>query len=144
MADSLYKPTIFSNRNPTTSCFYDKDLMGETLTQTNVHNHSNEKDYLNSWLVVYMGLNLNTTNFQMIYYSALANAYVFYRSATVPTIKFADGKYSMTPTSTAYWHAWNASTQTWGSQNTLSTSGNFPFDKTTLAEVDKLLFITEL
>ena len=95
-----------------------------------------------------MGLNLKippnwgASNFQMIYYSALANAYVFYRSATVPTIKFADGKYSMTPTSTAYWHAWNASTQTWGSQNTLSTSGNFPFDKTTLAEVDEIIVWT--
>ena len=53
MADSLYKPTIFSNRNPTTSCFYDKDLMGETLTaQTNVHAlttaQCKDKDYLNS------------------------------------------------------------------------------------------------
>ena len=53
MADSLYKPTIFSNSNPTSPCFYDKDLMGETLTvQTNVHAlttaQCKNKDYLNS------------------------------------------------------------------------------------------------
>ena len=35
--DSIYKPK-FSDTNPANACFYDKDLMGETLTaQTNVH-----------------------------------------------------------------------------------------------------------
>lgn len=95
-----------------------------------------------------MGLNLKippnwgASNFQMIYYSALVSTYVFYRSATVPTIKLTDGKYAMTPTSTAYWHSWNASTQTWGSQNTSNTSSNFPFDKTTIAEVDEIIHWT--
>lgn len=50
--DSTYKPK-FSNTDPASACFYDKDLMGETLTaQTNVHALTTEqckdKDYLNS------------------------------------------------------------------------------------------------
>ncbi len=50
--DSTYKPK-FSNTDPADACFYDKDLMGETLTaQTNVHAlttaQCKDKDYLNS------------------------------------------------------------------------------------------------
>ena len=50
--ESTYKPK-FSNTDPANACFYDKDLMGETLTaQTNVHALTTEqckdKDYLNS------------------------------------------------------------------------------------------------
>lgn len=50
--DSTYKPK-FANTDPTSPCFYDKDLMGETLTaQTNVHAlttaQCKDKDYLNS------------------------------------------------------------------------------------------------
>ena len=50
--DSTYKPK-FSNTDPASACFYDKDLMGETLTaQTNVHAlttaQCKDKDYLNS------------------------------------------------------------------------------------------------
>ena len=53
MADSLYKPTMFSNSNPTLPCFYDKDLLGAIMTaQTNVHAlttaQCKDKDYLNS------------------------------------------------------------------------------------------------
>ena len=50
--DSIYKPK-FSDTNPADACFYDKDLMGETLTaQTNVHAlttaQCKDRDYLNS------------------------------------------------------------------------------------------------
>ena len=50
--DSTYKPK-FSDTDPESACFYDKDLMGETLTaQTNVHAlttaQCKDKDYLNS------------------------------------------------------------------------------------------------
>ena len=50
--ESTYKPK-FSNTDPATACFYDKDLMGETLTaQTNVHAlttaQCKDRDYLNS------------------------------------------------------------------------------------------------
>jgi len=50
--DSIYKPK-FSDTNPASACFYDVDLMGETLTaQTNVHAlttaQCKDKDYLNS------------------------------------------------------------------------------------------------
>ena len=50
--ESTYKPK-FANTNPANACFYDKDLMGETLTvQTNVHAlttaQCKDKDYLNS------------------------------------------------------------------------------------------------
>ena len=53
MADSAYRPTAFSAQSLSTPCFYDKDLMGETLTaQTNVHAlttaQCKDKDYLNS------------------------------------------------------------------------------------------------
>ena len=49
---STYKPK-FANTDPANACFYDKDIMGETLTaQTNVHALTTEqckdKDYLNS------------------------------------------------------------------------------------------------
>ena len=50
--ESTYKPK-FANTDPANACFYDVDLMGETLTaQTNVHALTTEqckdKDYLNS------------------------------------------------------------------------------------------------
>ena len=53
MIDSDYKPTVFSSNNPTTPCFYDKDLLGAIMTaQTNVHAlttaQCKNKDYLNS------------------------------------------------------------------------------------------------
>lgn len=53
MADSAYRPTAFGIVNPTSPCFYDKDLLGATLTsQTNVHAlttaQCKDKDYLNS------------------------------------------------------------------------------------------------
>ena len=53
MADSAYRPTVFSHSDPASSCFYDKDLMGAIMTaQTNVHAlttaQCKDKDYLNS------------------------------------------------------------------------------------------------
>ena len=53
MIDSPYLPLSFASGSAATTCFYDKDLMGETLTaQTNVHAlttaQCKDKDYLNS------------------------------------------------------------------------------------------------
>lgn len=53
MVDSPYRPEAFAKSNPSSSCFYDKDLLGATMTtQTNVHAlttaQCKDKNYLNS------------------------------------------------------------------------------------------------